>query len=460
MTGVKSPIGQAKWLRALRRFLAPLRQRSFGFLLAGQTASNIGDFFYLVALPWYVLASHGGVVLLGSVLAAYGIPRTALMAAGGHASDRWRPWTVMMTADCVRAAAVAGLAVAAALGPARAVVLVPIAVVIGAADGFFVPASVAIVPALLTAGDLQAGNALVTGGAQITGLAGPAAGGAVVAFLGPSPAFAVDAASFAVSALTLVGVRGAVRRHQDARSVPAAGTRAPGDEDAAAGSVAAAGDSGRGPTLLGILRSERIAQVMLGVLIAANLGSGGVAEIGLPSLARGPLHAGARGYGFLLAALAGGALVGTLAAGYARPPRRPFVTASIAYVAAAPFLAATPFLVNASGAAAALVVYGSLNSFGNILGITAFQKWARPDILGRLMGGLALASFGIFPVSAALAAFLVRDLGPDSLFLFAAAILALAVLAGLSQRTWREFGARQPSVEMTSAETPQHSAGP
>jgi hypothetical protein len=74
------------------------------------------------------------------------------------------------------------------------------------------------------------------------------------------------------------------------------------------------------------------------------------------------------------------------------------------------------------------------------------------------MGGLALASLGIFPASAALAAFLVRDFGPDSLFLFAAAILALAVLSGLSQRTWREFGARQPAVEMTSAANPQHQA--
>jgi hypothetical protein len=56
-----------------------------------------------VALPWYVLANHGGPLLLGTVLAAYGIPRTALLAVGGHASDRWRPWTVMMSSDVVRA---------------------------------------------------------------------------------------------------------------------------------------------------------------------------------------------------------------------------------------------------------------------------------------------------------------------------------------------------------------------
>ena len=71
--------------------------------MAGQLTSNVGDAFYAVALPWYVLATHGGPLLLGTVLAAYGIPRTALLLVGGHLSDRWRPWTVMMATDAVRA---------------------------------------------------------------------------------------------------------------------------------------------------------------------------------------------------------------------------------------------------------------------------------------------------------------------------------------------------------------------
>jgi hypothetical protein len=114
------------------RALAPLRQRGFRLLTIGQVTSNVGDACYAVALPWYVLAAHGGVLLLDTVLAAYGVPRTAVIAVGGYASDRWRPQTVMMATDAVRALALAALAVTAATGPARAVVLVPIAVVIGA----------------------------------------------------------------------------------------------------------------------------------------------------------------------------------------------------------------------------------------------------------------------------------------------------------------------------------------
>src|SRR5689334_6019261 len=139
---------------AAARGAAPLRHRRFRLLFAGQLTSNIGDNFNAVALPWYVLAEHGGALLLGTVLAAYGISRAALLVVGGHASHRWRPWTVMMATAAVRAVGVAGLAIAAALGPARTVILVPIAIVLGAGSGLFMPGSFAIVPALLPADDL------------------------------------------------------------------------------------------------------------------------------------------------------------------------------------------------------------------------------------------------------------------------------------------------------------------
>ena len=211
----------------MARGLAPLRHRGFRLLAAGQLASNFGDAFYAVALPWFVLAGHGGALLLGTVLVAYGVPRTVLLAVGGHASDRWRPWTVMLGSDAVRAVAVAALAVAAALGPARAAILVPIAVVLGAGEGLFLPGSFSIIPALLPDDDLQAGNALASGGTQLATLAGPAIGGALVAFAGPSPAFAIDAASFAVSAATLAGVRFSRRPVPVSDAAPAPAPPAP-----------------------------------------------------------------------------------------------------------------------------------------------------------------------------------------------------------------------------------------
>ncbi|HEX5402483.1 MAG TPA: MFS transporter [Pseudonocardiaceae bacterium] len=405
------------------RSLAPLRHRGFRLLTGGQLASNFGDAFYAVALPWYVLAEHGGALLLGTVLVAYGVPRTVLLAVGGHASDRWRPWTVMMASDGVRTVAAAALAVAAATGPARIEILVPIAVVLGAGEGLFLPGSFSIVPSLLPDEDLQAGNALSSSGTQLATLVGPAVGGALVAFVGPAPAFAVDAATFLLSALSLAGVRSAQRR------VP---VEPP---------VVDVTEAARPTTLRRLLRTEPVLLVILLVSLAANLGSGGLVEVALPALAHGPLHSDAVGYGGLIAAFGAGALIGTIVAAQVRTPRRPAIAGSIAFLGEAVFMAVIPYLGGILPAGGALVVFGVLNGFGNVITITLFQRWAPPDLLGRASGLLMLASIGIFPVSVALGALVTQNFGPAPFFPLAAAALALAVGGGLCQRDWRNLGA-------------------
>ena len=92
----------------------PLGVRSFRLLCGGQFASTIGDFCYAVALPWLVLSAHGGAILLGTVLACYGVPRTVLIPAGGVLADKLGPRTVMLAADAGRCVLVAGLALLAA----------------------------------------------------------------------------------------------------------------------------------------------------------------------------------------------------------------------------------------------------------------------------------------------------------------------------------------------------------
>ncbi len=431
--------------------LEPLAHWGFQLLAGGQLASNVGDAAYAVALPWYILADHGGAILLGTVLAAYGVPRSVLVAFGGHASDRWRPWNVMMAADVVRAIAVAALAVISATGPAHAVLLVPVAAVLGAGEGMFLPASFAIVPSLLADDQLQAGNALTSSGTQLAALIGPGAGGAVVALVGPAPAFGIDAVSFAVSAATLAALRGRQRPQPPTGAGPGAHL---------AGTAGAAGpeaDSRSQPvTLRRLVSSQRVLQVILIVTIAANLSSGGTSEVALPTLAREGFHVGAGGYVALLAAFGAGALLGTLAAGQARRARRPAMWASAAFLAEAGFLAAVPFSGGVVPAAGALAAYGASNGFGNIVAITAFQRWAPPALLGRLMGLLLLASFGTYPASVLLGGLVVHDLGAPTFFLISAAVLAAAVLAGLTQPTWRSFGTENPApipLDPSSQET-------
>jgi len=335
--------------------------------------------------------------------------------------------------------------------------------VLGAGAGLFLPGSFSIVPSLLPGENLQAGNALTSGGTQLAMLIGPAVGGAVVALVGPAAAFAIDAVSFAISALSLARIRGAQRPV----SVP--GLREEGVDLAGPANSTSSpavdtgkGSSSRKPTLRRLVAKERALQLILAITVAANLASGGVGEVALPSLAHGPFHTGADGYGALIAALGGGALLGAVIASHARRARRPAIVASVAFLGETVFLAIVPYVGGPIPAAAAIAVFGLLNSFGNLVMITAFQRWAPADVMGQLMGLLLLASFGVFPLSVLLGGVLVHDFGPGPFFPLAAATVAAPIIVGLCQRTWRGFGASDESDEqpvLGGAEEPALSSG-
>lgn len=407
--------------------MLPLRYARFRLLAGGQLASGLGDALYAVALPWYVLAARRGAVLLGIVLAVYGIARAAALLTGGWAADRWRPWTVMLAADSVRAVVVAALAVVAAVSRPAAWNLVPIAVVAGAGEGLFMPGSSAVVPSLLPDEALEAGNALLSGSGQLTGLLGPAIGGVVVAVTGSAAAFGVDAGTFVVSALTLAGVLLA------SRAVVSSGAAAP-----AAPVVPAGG--GDAPGLWRLFRRERLLQLFFLIPLVANLGAGAAFDIGLPALALGPFSIGPSGYGALVACLAVGGLGGVVLAGHLGPGGRPAIRVAGIFLGAGASLAAVPYLGGPIAGGACLVVSGGLAAIGNVLLITLLQRWAPPQSLGRVMSLIMLGSVGAFPLSVVAGGVAVQDLGPGPVFLIAAFAVILTTLAALTQAEFRQFG--------------------
>ncbi|HEY7848435.1 MAG TPA: hypothetical protein VIC27_00155, partial [Ktedonobacterales bacterium] len=77
MTDAYSPIAAPAAPTAPRKLrspamLAPLGYRDYRLLFIGQLISSIGNTFYSVALPWYMLTQGGGPINLGLVLTAYG----------------------------------------------------------------------------------------------------------------------------------------------------------------------------------------------------------------------------------------------------------------------------------------------------------------------------------------------------------------------------------------------------
>ena len=191
--------------------------------------------------------------------------------------------------------------------------------------------------------------------------------------------------------------------------------------------------------MLAFLKRSRVLQVILVVVIAANLAGGGEGEVALPSLA----HAryGAIGYGALLACFAAGGVIGTLSAARGGGLRKPTVFAAAIFLLESATIALTPYLGEA-GAAAMLFLSGAANGLGNVIVLTALQKWTPPALLGRVMSAIMLCAFGSFPLSVAVSGVLVKHIGAPLFFPIAGAVLAVAIAGGLTQREFREFGAR------------------
>jgi hypothetical protein len=411
----------------------PLAVRSFQLLVGGQFASTIGDYCYAVALPWLVLASHGGTILLGTVLACYGVPRTVLIPVGGMLADKFGPRTLMLFADVLRCVLVGVLTFLAARHTASLVTLGPTAALIGGGEGLFLPASFSIMPSLLDGGRLAAGNALSSTAVQAGSLIGPAIGGALVAVTGASTAaFGIDAVSFAVSAASLA----LIPRRAAARSM-AASTAEAADSMAGPDGLAAE-PPGKPQGVLAYMRQSRAMQLILVVTIAANLAYGGLGQVALPAL----VHArwGAGGYGALLACIAAGAVIGTLAAARSGGLRNPGLVAAVAYIVSGGAIGLVPFLGGEAGAAAALLILGVCNGVGGVLFYTMAQRMIPSAILGRVLSVIMLCSYGTFPLSVAVAGVLVRHVGTTPFFLVTGVFLVVAMLGGYSQRAFRDFG--------------------
>jgi MFS family permease len=413
----------------------PLAVRSFKLLTGGQLASTIGDYCYAVALPWLVLSAHGGPVLLGIVLACYGVPRTVVIPLAGVLTDKFGPRTLMLVADVMRCVLVAAMTVLATRHITSLAALGPLSALIGGGEGLYIPASYTIMPSLLEPRQLAAGNGVNLAAIRVGSLLGPALGGALVATVGSAAAFGVDAGSFAVSALTLA----LIPRRQ--REPVAAGP------EPAANASAKAGDTGPVSDVekLGVwdwLRRSRAMQIFIVVIIVSNLTGGGLQGVALPDLA----HAryGAVGYGILLAILAVGGLVGTLLGGRSGELRRPTIVTALMFILSAVAMGVVPYLGGEAGAAVALFFFGGAGGLAQVIVFTAGQRWTPPHVLGRVMGLMMMCTFGTYPASVALTGILVHHIGSTLFFPIAGVVTAAAFLGGLTQKEYRDFGSVQP----------------
>ena len=187
--------------------LGALSEPQFRLLWIGQTASRAGDALIPVAIAFAVLGIGGSATELGIVFAAFAVAHVALVLAGGVWADRLPRQLVMVVCDVVRVVGEVILAVLLISGTAQVWHMAVGAAVIGAASAFFLPASSGLVPQVVSAGRLQQGNALMGLSRSATGIFGPPISGLLVVTAGTGVVFLVDAATFAVSTVSLLLLR-------------------------------------------------------------------------------------------------------------------------------------------------------------------------------------------------------------------------------------------------------------
>jgi MFS family permease len=174
------------------------------------------------------------------------------------------------------------------------------------------------------------------------------------------------------------------------------------------------------------------------MIAAANFLIMGPLLVGVPVLAQTRFVEGALAFGVIMSAYAIGNLGGYVGAGaLPRPSASAFSVAVVAlFVLFGGAVISLGFITSMWFAAALMVVLGLGNGYVAVMLMSAIQRMAPQEMLGRVMSLVVLAMVGLAPISQAVAGAVIKT-SPAVLFGVAGGLLvALGVFAGLRHRSW------------------------
>lgn len=402
----------------LRNLLRVLRHADFRYLWLGQSASVIGDRIVTVALALFVIDLTGSATDLGLVLAAHALPLVGFLLIGGVWADRLPRQRVMIATDLVRFALHALLAVLIITGEVEIWHVVVIEAAFGTAEAFFRPALSALVPQTVPEEEIQEANAVITMFNNVAEFAGPALATALVLGAGAGAAFAIDAATFLLSAALLLRV-GSRRRGSETPVVERRGVWA---------------EVGEG-------WSEVRSRAWVWATLAAFCGA---LFFGLaPWFVLGPIvaeeqYGNIAVYGWVSAALGIGTIAGAVIGIRWRPlhPMRLAMLFILLWPAAALLYAVgvTLFVT-----VPAIVVAGGGIALFDVWWLTALAERIPPDRLSRVTSYDWMVSLALLPLGYLLAGPAADAFGAVPVLVVGSALAAVALALGLLPRETRSL---------------------
>ncbi len=194
-----SPVTLASYIRLLRG------NRNFRRLWSAQVVSEIGDWFYTLAIYNLLLQLTGraGSVALALVLQV--LPQTFIGPTAGVVNDRLRRKHVMIAADLGRMLIVLCMLFIRSKGMVWLVY--PLLMAETLLVAFFEPARNSVIPNIVEREDVVVANTLSSTTWSVNLMVGATLGGVVAALFGRNAVFLLNALSFLASAALIWGMR-------------------------------------------------------------------------------------------------------------------------------------------------------------------------------------------------------------------------------------------------------------
>lgn len=392
---------------------AALHSRDFRLLFCGQAVSAIGDQIFPIAVTVQVLDHGGSVGDLGLVLAARFASLVLFALVGGVWADRLPRVRVLIGADLTRLLAVLGLALAVE-GQTPVTVLAPLVFLVGAGEAFFRPAYGALLPDVLPADQLAAGNALSGSTFHFASIIGPGVAGILVAAVGPRGALFVDALTFAVSLASLCLVSEPESTTKPRRRMHV--------------------EIGEG---LRAVRARPWIVAVLAMAMAQLLLSVPATSVLLPAVVRATGSA-TSSYGYVLAIGAFGGLLGSVVAGHLRLRRGGLLS-----MLAVTLLGAEPLALLLGVPTWGLALAWFISSLGLgpflVYWETALQADVPKELLARVISIDWMCSFALLPLGLVLVGPAVQAFGQSTVLAVSLAAAVIPPLLCLPVRGVFEF---------------------
>ena len=384
--------------------LRALTQRDYRRYFAGTMVAQTGTWMQTVTQSWLVLEITGSPFKLGLISTLQSGPILLLSIFTGVLADRVTRRTLLFVTQSTQAVLAVTLGVLAWSGQARYWHVAVVAVLWGIMTAIDQPARQSMVMELVGRQHVPSAvglNSVSFNGARIVG---PAVAGVLIARVGLSPGFFLNAIAFAFSIVMLAQIPG----------------RRPGPR---AGEATFVGDMLEG--IAYALRTPAV-RFILGVQIILSFCVFNF-SVYVPLLARDVLGMGAEGFGLLMTCLGVGALAAGLSLGgiSALPPG---LVAGALAVACGGLVGLS--ITRALWVAAVVLALTGFSGTIVMAGCNTSLQLGAPDALrGRVMSLYSLLSGGIFPLGAFWIGFVSEHWGVSRAFLVNGAIGLVAVSA-------------------------------